>query len=180
MKAELIIEDPDLKKKREEAHGTIQQIKNLVYQAGLSFIEIGRLLKYVRDGKLYKYAGDGGYDTFTSFIADADISISPSTAYTFIYLYERYVLDLGISEENIATIPWYKLQMLGGKIKPETKEEAEEWMNKAQTLSISDFKAEIAEAKANKEGGVPLVYPRIYKCPNCKMWKVESDQMCKC
>ena len=174
------IEPKEIEVKRELAYGMINQIRNLVYQAGLTFIEIGRLLKIVRDEKLYIYAGDGGNQSFTSFIANADISISPGTAYAFIYLYEKYIMKLGFTEEKIAGIAWYKLHLLATKAKPETKEEAEEWIAKAQTLSISDFRAELEEAKANRKGEKHLAYPKIYKCKTCGNWKIESDQLCKC
>lgn len=174
------LEKSELKTKRELAEGIITQLKNLVFQAGLTFVEIGRLLKIVRDQKLYEYAGEGGYDTFTEFIADSDISIAPSTAYAFIFLYEKYILGLGFSEEKIAGIPWYKLHLLATKVKPKTKEEAEEWIGKAQTLSISDFKAELAEAESNLTGEKKLVYPTIQKCSVCGNWKVLTDQICTC
>jgi len=172
----------DIEQKRGLAHDIIQQLKKLVYQTGMTFIEIGRLLKIVRDEKLYKYSGEGGYDSFASFIADADLAIAPATAYAFIYLYEKFVLNFGFAEDTIANVPYYKLQMLASKVKLETKEDAEEWLAKAQTLSISDFKAELAEAKANKEGGEFLPYPTIYKCKSCKKWRYECEEkyQCKC
>ena len=164
----------------ELAHGYVTQLQNLVYEQSLTFLEIGRLLKILRDEELFTYLGKGGYDNFRQFISAGDIGIRPSTAYALIAIYETYILKLGYKQEKLAEIPWTRLQALNSTVKSETKEQADEWIEKAKTLGNGDFQTEINETRANTGWEHPIPYPRVYRCRDCGLWRVEIDEKYKC
>jgi hypothetical protein len=164
----------------ELAQGYVTQLRNLIYEQGLTFLEIGRLLKILRDEKLYAYLGEGGYDNFQQFVAAGDIGIKLSTAYALVGIYETYILKLGYAQEKLAEIPWTRLQALTSTVKHETKAEADEWIEKAKTLGNGDFATEINELRANTGWEHPAPYPRVYRCKDCGKWRVEVDEKYKC
>lgn len=149
-----------------------QQLKEIVRQTSQNFLVMGRLLKYMRDQKLYTKLGTGGYDTFTSFLADAELGIRPATAYAFIRIYETYIEKLGFSDIDLEDIPYYKLQLLSTNVEPNTKTEAGEWIEKARTLSSSDFQLEIKERNANFKETTYVPFPHIFRCKVCNKWVI--------
>ena len=147
-----------------------KQIDELIYNQSLMFIEIGKSLKAIRDGNLYESLD---YDTFNSYLASKGMPIS--TGYAYIHIFEVYILGLNYSKEDIAEIPWYKLQLIAPKVRGKEKKTADEWLHKAKALSPQDLRTDIAEEKANKGHEDKLLYPEFYRCDVCGKWKIQKD-----
>lgn len=176
---EIVTSNLSKEKKAELAHGIVTQLKNLIFEQGMTFLEIGRHLKILRDEQLWETLN---YESFNAFLSTADIGLKQSTAYSFILLYEIYILKLHYTQEEIAPIPYYKLKLLGSKIKPKTKEEADDWLERAKTLGANDFDISIREFKGNEGHEHPIPFPHIYRCKECKKWKIVTDKqyVCQC
>ena len=82
------------------------ELKELVTEQGKLFLDIGRVLKTVRDNKLYKHLD---IDTFNAFIAQPEIGLSRSLVYGYITIYETYLLKYGYPASQILKVPYSKL-----------------------------------------------------------------------
>lgn len=159
------------------AHEYMGQLKNLVYQGSLAIVEIGRLLLIFRNEKLYTQLG---HETFERFISDSDLGFAPKTAYAFCRIYEVYVMKFKLSEDELAMVPWSKLQALAPVVSDKDKDEALEWLEKARNLGSGDFYDEVAEHKRGKGIKNRPPYPKIRLCKDCKKWRVEFEQGASC
>src|SRR5574343_998321 len=120
-----------------------QQVKAVKSQVQGSYLELGRLLKEVRDNDYYKLLG---FDTVSEWLSSPDIAISRKWAASAIRVYELYILKLGKKPEEIQNIDYTKLVSLSGLIEKHP-EEAEEWIDKASTLRRIDLQSEIKVKK---------------------------------
>jgi hypothetical protein len=163
-----------------EAFETDRQIKELRSRlenaVRLSTFELGRLLKSMRDDKLYL---ELGYEGFTSYLGDPEISFSQSSAYNAIQLYETYELKLNVPPPKLENIPVRRLTAISGLV---TLESLDEWLAKAKSLSESDFRTEIVEVKESKDHPVYIPAPKLFRCQKCGKWKVNADPdtLCTC
>ena len=101
-------------------------------------LELGRLFKTVRDEKLYKLLGAS---TFTEYCGYPEISYARTTVYSFIGIYELYVLKLGYDPKWLCKIGHRSLQIV--KLPMKKGDDATEWMHKAYTLSEGDLINEV-------------------------------------
>lgn len=169
--------DNKITPKQEKAFDLYQRCVFLRKKQGELALEFGRVLKEIRDKKLYRYLGEGGFETFNQFLANPEINLNPNTALAYIRVYEYYVLELNIPKENLLDIPFNRLNNLKSKIEKLPREEQEEWIEKAKTLSYTDFKAELQEKKMEKK---PFI--TVKRCKQCGQYEIYYDQsqICVC
>ena len=138
------------------------------------FFEIGGTLKMFRDTELFRELGDGGYDTFSSFIANGELGIAKSTAQAYITLYEFWVEEKGYSLEVLSEIPYDKLRMvLPSAREAKTDNEVSELFNKAKVLSRSDLLIELG--KSDETGRPKFKTIILQLCKSCGGYKYSSD-----
>jgi hypothetical protein len=116
-----------------------------------SFVEMARLFAENRDKKYYKVLG---CDTFEEWLGTPEISISRAYAYGLMKVHDIYITKYGMQpdEINVDISKLLMLNKLENKGLLASKEQAEEWVNKADKLSFSDLKIEVQEATGdNKE-----------------------------
>ena len=130
----------------DRAHQLAERIKECRKEVATYFFELGKLFKEFRDDKLYK---ELDCESFTEFIADPEISFSRSTVYSFIEIYEKYTLQLKVSQEYLLDIGHAKLRI----INPVVEENPDEWLGKAKALSRSDLISEVREHQ-----GIPSIH----------------------
>ena len=112
----------------------------------VSFITLGERLRRIRDEKLY----EGQWETFALYLMDA--KISEATASKLINIYQRFFVEWNFpSEKLVEAGGWTVVASLLPVCK--TKEQAEEWMDKALVLSRPDLEKEIREVKT----GMPMI-----------------------
>lgn len=159
------------------AHQYVEQLKNLVYQGSLAIVEIGRLLLIFRNEKLFIQLG---HESFERFIADSDFGFAPKTAYAFCRIYEVYIMKFKMSEEDLALVPWSKLQALAPVITDKEKDEAMEWLEKAKSMGSGDFYDAVAEQRHSRGVKDRPPYPKIRLCKTCHKWTVTFDDGSSC
>ena len=166
-------------KKQAVAVNILTQLEEFIKQQGILFLEIGKRLKILRDEKMFRLLGD--YQTWSDFLADGRISLSHTTIYTYIGIYEIFVMKYGFSFDLLSPIPYDKLsKVLRSARKAENVEEAREIVEKARTLSRSDLALEFGEEREINLTKTRLV--KAFKCDDCEKWRVDlpEDEICKC
>jgi len=148
-----------------------QQLKHLKRTVEASGLVMGKILYEIQEDRLYEVLG---YDTFEQYLADPELSFKRSTAYNLKKIYKQWVLEYGYSIDELQDVGYDRLLKAG---KMATKKTADEWLEKAKSLSRTDLEISTQEAKEGKEF---MPRPRLQKCPICKKWKnLDEDLMCR-
>jgi|LSQX01.1.fsa_nt_gb redox-regulated HSP33 family molecular chaperone len=132
-------------------HEKIIQIK---YEIERNFVQLGAMLKIVRDQELYK---EKSCETFEEYIAQPELSLARSTVYAIINVYETFFEKS--EQSDLIEIGYSKLNRIA---QFKGNEDFEEWIYKAKTLSLSDLGKEIKEVK-----GETVSEAIEIKCPYC-------------
>lgn len=119
------------------------KLKTTKTNIGSGFLEIGKILKEVRDNQYYT---ELGYQSVAEWFSSPDVSISPSWAWHFISIYETFVLKHKITIERLSGIDYTKLQDIT-KVVGEHPEQVDEWIEKARSLRRIDLKRELQELR---------------------------------
>ena len=128
-----------------------EQIHSAIYNVRANFLVLGKLLKENRDLGLWKLE----YDSFEAFLGDAEISMKRAWAYDLIRVYELYVEKLGVPADRLLKIEVTKLL----KVAPVVESDPEEWLTKAEHLSVSDLSIERGRAERVKPFSSPPPVP---------------------
>ena len=126
---------------QERAESTHKEILVRTIVTANNLIELGRLFKEVRDKKLYKLLGA---DTFGEYCGFPEISFGRSTIYSFIHVYELFVLKLNYDPERLSKIGHRKLQIITPVLSKKDLQDkdfsdAHFWLDNAEVLSESDL-----------------------------------------
>ena len=108
-----------------------------------NLLELGKLFKTIRDEKLYKLLGA---ETFGEYVGYPEISFGRSTIYSFIHVYEKYVLKLNVPTETLSKIGHRKLQIINPVVSTDSSDwiaNATLWIHNAEVLSESDLINEV-------------------------------------
>lgn len=101
------------------------------------FIDLGRRLYQIKQKEMWYDAGWSSFDEFT-----AELKMSPANCSKLISVYEKFVLEYNIPEQKLIEIgSWSSLYSIGAKT--ETKEEAEDWIDKARLMRREDIQSEL-------------------------------------
>lgn len=130
-----------------------------------SFIKMGAYLKKIRDDKLYEQKG---CITFEEYLGMPELSLSRSTVYAIINVYETYFIKSGqsdFSDNELIEIGYTKLNRIS-QFKDEP--DFDEWIYKAKTLSLTDLSLEIKDTKEIKEKEAIIIEEvKEVVCPKC-------------
>jgi hypothetical protein len=160
---------------KDEAYQIDKEIRKLKKMVEASGLVMGKLLYEINEKALYHQLG---YSTFEEYIADPEIAFSRATAYNLKKIYKQWMVDYGYELEELEDIGYERLLEAG---KVATKENKEEWLHKAKTLSRSDLLLEVRELKSNENQKTFVPVPRLTRCPVCNKWKIaDNDLLCKC
>lgn len=119
-------------------HKSIIDIKkNITY----NFLELGKNLYYLKINKFFKVLD---YNTFNSYLSSPEVSLSLSTAYALMDIYDTFLVKLKIAQSRLLSLGRGKLEKLLPII---DKNNADNWLNKAENLSITDLILELKEEK---------------------------------
>ncbi len=109
---------------------------------------MGKLLYELKQSSKFKLAIGKGIDTWDDYIAQPEIQLSKGEAERLSQIYEYFVIQYGISEEELSEVPIKSLHyLLPIAKKNEDKDDMKEMVLSASTLSQKDFKERIGELK---------------------------------
>ena len=149
----------------------------------MAFVELGRLLKKIRDEEYYQVLG---YDTFTSYVINSDLGFKRRTAYYYIEIYEWFVEKLGYKVQAVAKIGYDKLTKLLPIIKKEydeangdklisgsvLKERVSELVLEAKELRPVDFEKKYKDDRINEGQEEYLAPPEYFRCSCHGKWQI--------
>lgn len=119
----------------DEAYSNHLTILRLKYSINKDLFKLAIFLKESRDKKYYKFMNYA--DTWEGYLATPEINISRGYAHKLITNYEIWVLKWKFRMRDIEEIDAEKLYLTGMVA---TKEDYEEWLEKAKVLSRSDIR----------------------------------------
>jgi len=154
-----------------------QSILTLKRQMGMAFVELGRLLKQIRDEGYYQVLG---YDSFQSYVINSELGFSRRTAYNYIEIYEWYVDKLAYEVQYLAEIGQDKLLRALPIIReeyskltyPKLKKRATQLMLEVQELRPIDFEKKYKDDKLNEGHEQYLAPPEYFRCDCHGKWVV--------
>jgi hypothetical protein len=136
----------------QEAFDEQGKILDLVKEAGRTICQLAKRLIPFRDERMWFYLG---YTSFQEWYQN--IGLSKTTIYRAINIFETFVLEYKISEDDVYACDIKKLDMLlplknatidGATVLNE--ESVSEWLEKAKTLSQGDLITEVSSARGKK------------------------------
>jgi hypothetical protein len=122
-------------------------IRNLKTRLEDDFVTLGRILSELKRAKVFK---SKGYKNFKDFVEE-DLNISSALSNKLIGNYELFIEELDIDEVSVKSIGLDTLNLLKPIVKDCNFEESETWIEKAQTLSKEDLRADIKLTKERKK-----------------------------
>ena len=167
-KALVVKAKPKLEKIADAAFENDQLIKRLASHLTLGFLEFGRLLKDNRDKNYYEALG---YETFEEYIANPELSLSRTTIYRFIRVFEVYVEKLKLPKKELALVGCSKLDLIKERV---NKSNWKKWAAKAQALSYTDLSMEVQEER-DKKAGIFKRRPKMFLCKDHRAWIIDID-----
>jgi len=158
-----------------EAEFIRERIISIRRDLGLSSIQLAYLLKQVKEKALYV---QWGASSFEEAIADPDISISRSTAYGLLQVWDTWVERYKLSPEEVASVPYDKLLMVAPMVRDDNHEEI---FADAKNLSRQDLVHMKLEKKLNKDLPDFRAMPTVWRCKNCGLWcwDARPEEVCK-
>ena len=157
----------------EKAFELHQKILNLGKQMNIGFFELAGIFKTIRDEKIYK---DLGYGSFKEYLALPEMPYELPTVYSYIRIRE-VILELEIDPGVLEEITYVKFRALIPYI---TKDNKEELLAQAKTLSSSDFKKLFADKKKNEGFEDERPIPKVFRCKDCGKvkWDALPEEIC--
>jgi len=157
-----------------EVHQSILALKK---RMGIAFVELGRLLKQIREEGYFQVLG---YDTFTSYIINSELGFSRRTAYYYIEIYEWYVEKLAYEAQYLAEVGQDKLLRILPIIKKDyeqlelgdVRKKTEELIEEVQLLRPVDFEKKYSDEKKQEGHEEYLAPPEYLRCDKCGKWKI--------
>jgi len=154
-----------------------QSVLNLKRQMGIAFVEMGRLLKEIRDNKHFEALG---YDSFQSYIINSELGFKRRTAYYYIEIYEWFVEKFEYELERVAEIGYDKLVRLLPVVKrtyeslpsPKMEQRIELLVGDVQELRPVDFAKKYKDKEKQEEFEDYLAPPEYFRCDCHGKWRL--------
>jgi len=122
-----------------------QEIKKVKYSLGYNFLEMGKYLKEIHDNE---YFVELGFESMSQWLSE--VSISSSWAWTFMDIYDIFIVKNKITQERILEVDYTKLSQIVPVIK-QNPEDAEKWLEAAGSMRRIDLQREIRESRLEKQ-----------------------------
>jgi len=142
-----------------KTHNFIVEIKKGIHR---NFMDLAVCLKMMKSKEYYI---ELGYATFEEYCSLPEVDLTVNRCNKLIRIYDRWVEDYGYKVSELEGIDTEKLDIAQSQM---TKENCEEWLEKARVLSRADLRAETPGCKH---------YYRTMKCPYCgKTFSLEGKK----
>lgn len=134
-------------KKGEDAFKLDQLVEKCRQAMGENFLAMGWAFKEIRDKKYFSALLGGDYPnpTFEAYIATK--RFSRATVYSWIRIYELFVEKFKVDKQRLIDAGWASLHYLLPIVDDKNYDE---WLTKAEALSLSDVRNEIKAIKSNR------------------------------
>jgi hypothetical protein len=111
-----------------------------------SYFRLGELLYEVHYGGYWQ---EWGYDDFDSYLMD-EVGFHHRKGMYFISIYKKLLIEAQVPKEKLEGIGWSKAKEVA---RVATKENAEEWVEKARESTVTELVNEVRETKAEEAAG---------------------------
>lgn len=163
-----------LSRQRLEAFNDYRSLISNIKGHAFTFLEIGRLLKKIRDNEEYKYLGEGGFGSFREFLNNSEIGIrEPSSLYLYIDAYETYIERLGMTPDEVLGVALTRLQRMLPSVKKTINEDntkinaTKEMVLSMGAMTTTDFD------KTAREQKIIADRPRLFIDKDTGKWVLE-------
>ncbi len=121
------------------------------------WLELAANLKEIRDDGLW----EGRWESFEDFLQDPSMGMDKATASKMITIHEKLVIEYGIPTKEIADGGGWSVI---AEVLPVITdvESAKEWVERAASLSKSDLRKEVNEARGKVTNGIGCKHPNVY------------------
>lgn len=151
----------------------VEALKNSLVLGQLGFLKAAKILTLIKEKKLYKLEDSQTEWTWADFTSRPDLPIPGSTpqsrrrtADSLIRIYKIFVEKFGCSTQNLAEIGWTKLNLIASVCEGGQQKEVQEWLSKAEHLTVNDLYSEIKGVNRNPDCAHENVY-QIWVCAEC-------------
>lgn len=134
-----------------------EQLKLLQTGTQVNLVKMGSLLKETYLGKFWSTYGHESFDAFV----ETELGMKKRKALYLIGIHETYIEKLKMPVESVAKYDWSKLAEIRPVITDENKDD---WLKKAETLSVREIKAAVKEERgdsSSEEGADGEVAPPV-------------------
>lgn len=146
--------DEEGQKRAEETRELARELRKFKFMMNHSFVQAGRVLHELKKDKRYKYMG---YNSMTEFLADPEYGMAKATAYLYMALYDYYVVQRGMEDQQLMDIDIVRLRAMLPVIR--SGGDLDEWLIKARVLGKGDFFSEVNEASGRAPSDILPAMP---------------------
>ena len=138
------------------------KIHQLIDEQGLNYFELGGTLQVMHEKKWY-----AGRQTFGE-LCEEEFGFSRRKAEYLIRIY-NFLGAADMTWEQVKAVGWTMMRVLPGKVDPKA---AQEWVEKAASMSVQQLREEVKVAKVGQETGQKQVASSVLT----KTFKLHADQ----
>ncbi len=139
------------------------QVSGLVEDIELNFFVLGGVLNKIQENAWY-----GEHPTFKDWVS-AETGLKTRKAFYLMKIYQR-LAESGVVWEQVSSIGWSKLKELVSIL---TIENVEEWVEKAESMTVTELNAEVKAFKESSVSGEEVVPDAV----KTKTFKLQGDNI---
>ncbi|HNX00216.1 MAG TPA: hypothetical protein PLE74_01985 [Candidatus Cloacimonadota bacterium] len=128
----------------EEKFNAIANLKSKIED---HFLALGEIFSQIKRSQAYKIKG---FPTFKEFI-ETDLKLTNSMAMKLIGIYELYIEELDVDENDVKNIGVDRLAMIKPIIQKATFQEQENWLEQAKSLPTQELKDKVKELRQKEK-----------------------------
>lgn len=148
--------------KQKRAYNLSVSIRDMLTEDRRRIITLGKMFKELKHDKLYQHVGEGGYNSFKDFLKNEEYQVNEGLINKYINIVNLYIDKLGLDDEYVAQIPFWKLDKLASSVRNLKPDQAIEILEGSVGLTTGDFKDYVKEIK-----GEPIEHKHYEICEAC-------------
>lgn len=163
----------------EEHAMLVDKLKDSLCIGQAGFIKAGQFLSDIRKKETYKYEDSSREQTWKEFCSRPDLPLNGSTpegrvrtAQKIVKVWDDIASSPDVDENLLARIGYTKLAVVAGVISNNPNADRNEWLSKAEQLTVPDLIAEASDggktlAEVNDCKHDNIVEVDAFKCDDC-------------
>jgi len=178
-----MIQELTIDQKNELAQKQFSELLKWKNIAGMSYLQIGKILKDFKEQRLYENLGEESpeYESFETFLRMSEINIKLRKAYYLIQIYDLFCEQLKFKPEELSGITWTSLRSLISVVRPEN---AKDLIEEAKTLTRNHLDVKIEQLRAGVKSPEICKHTDdvkkivFYVCDKCKERFKQAPEGC--